>query len=225
MIGLKVLKRRRAVPAELALQFIGVPVANVSDCMSRLFAGGARLRPMHRGRPMSGPALTVRTRPGDNLMIHKALQMAAPGDIIVVDAGGDLTNALVGELMVGTAIHRQLGGFVIDGAIRDAKALREGDFPVFAAGVTHRGPYRDGPGEINVPIALDGMVIEPGDLIIGDDDGVLCVPFDHVQTVLAAARKKADAEAMIAKAIAAGQVDTAWIDATLNRLGCDIEAP
>lgn len=224
MIGFKVLKRRRAVPAELALQFIGVPVANVSDCMSRLFAGGARLRPMHSGRPMSGPALTVRTRPGDNLMIHKALQMAAPGDIIVVDAGGDLTNALIGELMVGTAIQRGLGGFVIDGAIRDARALREGDFPVFAAGITHRGPYKDGPGEINVPIAIDGMVIEPGDLIIGDDDGLLCVPFDHVQSVLAAARKKADAEAVMAKEIAAGQRDTAWIDATLKRLGCLIEA-
>jgi regulator of RNase E activity RraA len=223
MIGLKVLKRRRAVPAELAAQFIGVPVANVSDCMSRLFAGGARLRPMHSGRPMSGPTLTVRTRPGDNLMIHKALQMAAPGDIIVVDAGGDLTNALIGELMVGTALQRKLGGFVIDGAIRDSKALREGNFPVFAAGVTHRGPYKDGPGEINVPIAIDGMVIEPGDLIVGDDDGVLCVPFDHVQSVLAATRKKADAEAAMATAIAAGQVDTAWIDATLKRLGCLIE--
>ena len=223
MIGLKVLKRRRAVPAELALQFIDVPVSNVSDCMSRLFGGGAHLRPMHSGRPMSGPALTVRTRPGDNLMIHKALQMAAPGDIIVVDAGGDLTNAVIGDLVVGVAIQRGLGGFVINGAIRDAKALREGDFPIFAAGVTHRGSYKDGPGEINVPIAIDGMVIEPGDLIIGDDDGVLCVPFDHVQSVLAAARKKADVEAVKAKAIAAGQVDTAWIDATLKRLGCLIE--
>jgi len=223
MIGLKVLKRRRAVPAELALQFIGVPVSNVSDCMSRLFGGGAHLRPMHSGRPMSGPALTVRTRPGDNLMIHKALQMAAPGDIIVVDAGGDLTNAVIGDLVVGVAIQRGLGGFVINGAIRDARALREGDFPIFAAGVTHRGSYKDGPGEINVPIAIDGMVIEPGDLIIGDDDGVLCVPFDHVQSVLATARNKADAEAVKAKAIAAGQVDTAWIDATLKRLGCLIE--
>lgn len=223
MIGLKVLKRRRAVSAELAAQFIGLPVANVSDCMSRLFAGGARLRPMHSGRMMSGPALTVRTRPGDNLMVHKALHMAAPGDIIVVDAGGDLTNALIGELMVGTAIQRRLGGFVIDGAIRDAKALREGDFPVFAAGVTHRGPYKDGPGEINVPLALDGMVIEPGDLVIGDDDGVLCVPFDHVQSVLDAARAKSQAEAETVAAIAQGRVDTAWIDATLDRLGCPIE--
>mgnify|MGYP000114809805 CR=1 FL=1 len=89
MIGLKVLKRRRAVPVELALQFIDVPVSNVSDCMSRLFAGGARLRPMHSGIPMSGPALTVRTRPGDNLMIHKALTMAQPGDVIVVDEKND----------------------------------------------------------------------------------------------------------------------------------------
>lgn len=225
MIGLKVLKRRRAVPAELALQFIGVPVSNVSDCMSRLFGGGAGLRPMHSGRPMSGPALTVRTRPGDNLMIHKALQMAAPGDIIVVDAGGDLSNAVIGDLLVGVAVQRGLGGLVINGAIRDARAVREGDFPIFAAGVTHRGSFKDGPGEINVPIAIDGMVIEPGDLIIGDDDGVLCVPFDHVQSVLCAARKKADAEAVTAKAIAAGQLDTAWIDAKLNQLGCLIESP
>jgi regulator of RNase E activity RraA len=175
------------------------------------------------GAVTAGPALTVKTRPGEHLMIHKAILLAAPGDVIVVDGGGDLTNALIGELMVGTAIQRKLGGFVIDGAIRDAKALREGDFPVFAAGVTHRGPYRDGPGEINVPIALDGMVIEPGDLIIGDDDGVLCVPFDHVESVLDAARKKSEAEAATVAAIAAGQVDTAWIDATLNRLGCPIE--
>jgi regulator of RNase E activity RraA len=157
-------------------------------------------------------------------MIHKALQMAAPGDIIVVDAGGDLSNAVIGDLMVGVAIQRGLGGFVINGAIRDARAVREGDLPIFAAGVTHRGSYKNGPGEINVPIAIDGMVIEPGDLIIGDDDGVLCVPFDHVQSVLDEARKKADAEAVKAKAIAAGQFDTAWIDAALNRLGCQIEA-
>lgn len=223
MIGLKILKRRRAVPADLAARFIGLPVANVSDCMSRLFAGGARLRPMHNGRSMSGPALTVRTRPGDNLMVHKALHLAAPGDVIVVDAGGDLTNALIGELMVATAISRKLGGFVINGAIRDARALREGDFPVFAAGVTHRGPYKDGPGEINVPIAIDGLVIEPGDLVIGDDDGVLCVPFAQAEALHAATVAKSQAEAQMVAAIHAGQVDTAWIDATLARLGCEIE--
>lgn len=223
MIGLKILKRRRAVSAELAARFVDVPVANVSDCMSRMFAAGPGLQQMHSGGYMSGPALTVKTRPGDNLMIHKALWMASPGDVIVVDGGGDLTNALIGEIMVGIAIKRGLGGIVINGAIRDAGALADGDFPVFAAGVTHRGPYKDGPGEINVPIAIDGMVIEPGDLIIGDEDGVLCVPFDQAEALLAAAIKKSTDEAATIAAIQAGTLDIAWIDATLKRLGCEME--
>ena len=223
MIGLRILKRRRAVTAELVSQFIDIPVANVSDCMSRMFAGGPRLRPMHSGRFMSGAAFTVRTRPGDNLMVHKALQIASPGDVIVVDAGGDLTNAIIGEIMVGTAVGRGLGGFVINGAIRDAGALRQGDFPVFAAGVTHRGPYKDGPGEINVPVSIDGMLIEPGDLVIGDEDGFLSVPIDQAQALLQAAREKMRAEAAMVSAIAAGTQDFSWIDATLKRLGCEFE--
>ncbi len=108
-------------------------------------------------------------------MIHKAIALAQPGDVIVVDGGGDLTNALIGEIMVSYAATRGIAGFVIDGAIRDVDMIRAGTFPVYAAGVTHRGPYKDGPGEINVPIAIDGMVIQPGDLIVGDADGVLCV--------------------------------------------------
>jgi regulator of RNase E activity RraA len=223
MIGLRILKRRRAVSAELVSQFTDIPVANVSDCMSRMFAGGPRLRPMHSGRFMSGAAFTVRTRPGDNLMAHKALQIASPGDVIVVDAGGDLTNAIIGEIMVGTAIGRGLGGFVINGAIRDAGALRQGDFPVFAAGVTHRGPYKDGPGEINVPVSIDGMLIEPGDLVIGDEDGFLSVPIDQAQDLLQAAREKMRAEAVMVSAIAAGTQDFSWIDSTLKRLGCEFE--
>lgn len=221
--GLRILQRRRAVDLDLARQFLDVPVANVSDCMSRMTAAGARLRPMHAGGRMAGPALTIKTRPGDNLMIHKALQLAKPGDVIVVDAGGDLTNALVGEIMVGDAIQQGLGGFVMNGAIRDAAALRAGSFPVFAAGVTHRGPYKDGPGEINVPISIDGMVIEPGDLVIGDDDGLLCVPFDDVERLLAAARQKQAVEDKMVADIKAGRLDRAWVDETLARLNCFIE--
>ncbi len=221
--GLRILQRRRAVDLDLARQFLDVPVANVSDCMSRMTAGGARLRPMHAGGRMAGPALTIKTRPGDNLMIHKALQLAKPGDVIVVDAGGDLTNALVGEIMVGDAIKQGLGGFVMNGAIRDAGALRVGSFPVFAAGVTHRGPYKDGPGEINVPIAIDGMVIEPGDLVIGDEDGLLCVPFEDVERLLAAARQKQVVEDKMVADIEAGCFDRAWVDETLARLNCFIE--
>ena len=220
-IGFRILPRRRQVAAEWAERFRTLPVANLSDVMARMTAAGPRLRPMHRGGQMAGPALTVKTRPGDNLMIHKALSLAAPGDVIVVDAGGDLTNALIGELMLGTMVFRKLGGIVLNGAIRDSAELRRQDFPVYAAGVTHRGPYKDGPGEINVPVAIDGMVIEPGDLVLGDDDGLLCVPFDQVEAVHAAAVAKQAAEQKQAANIAAGTHDASWVDATLRRLGCE----
>ena len=223
MVGLQILKRQRRVSDALVKAFEPLPVANVSDCMTRMTAGGPRIRPMHKSGRLAGPALTVKCRPGDNLMIHKALNLAEPGDVIVVDAGGDLTNALIGEIMVTYAISRKLGGFVMNGAIRDVDMIGSGSFPVYAAGVTHRGPYKDGPGEINVPIAIDGMVIQPGDLVIGDADGVLCVPYADAETVLAAARKKGEAEAKTIQDIAAGKLDTSWIDQALRRIGCDPE--
>ena len=220
-LGFRILPRTRQVSADWVERFHDLPVANVSDVMSRMAAGGPRLRPMHSGGQMAGPALTVKTRPGDNLMIHKALALATPGDIIVVDGGGDLTNALIGELMLAQMVHRRLGGIVINGAIRDSAAIAAQPFPVFAAGVTHRGPYKDGPGEINVPIAIDGMVIEPGDLVLGDDDGLLCVPFGSVEAIHAAAAAKQAAEQKQAANIAAGTHDGSWVDATLRRLGCE----
>ncbi|WP_048439188.1 RraA family protein [Caenimonas sp. SL110] len=224
MIGLQILQRRRAVSLSLAQQFKTVPVANVSDCMSRMTASGARLKPMHGGGYMAGPALTVKARPGDNLMVHKALEMAVPGDVIVVDAGGELSNAIVGDIMVGWAVKLGLGGFVINGAIRDAGPLRAGSLPVYAAGVTHRGPYKDGPGEINVPISIDGMVIHPGDLMIGDEDGTLCVPYDDVEALLAAGINKSALEAKMVASMADGTYDSSWVDATLKRIGCTIHA-
>ncbi|MFA7668695.1 MAG: RraA family protein [Burkholderiaceae bacterium] len=222
-IGLQILKRRRAVDLQLARAFLDIPVANVSDCMWRMSAAGPDVRPMHAGGRMAGPALTVKARPGDNLMIHKALELANAGDVIVVDGGGDLTNALIGDIMVGEAIKRKLGGLVIYGAIRDSGEIATLSMPVFASGVTHRGPYKDGPGEINVPIAINGMIIEPGDLIIGDDDGVLCVPFDSVSSLLEAAREKQKVESKMVADIEAGKLDRSWVDATLERLGCHIE--
>ena len=220
-VGFRIQPRSRKVAPEVVARFRALPVANISDVMSRMTAGGPRLRPMHAGGGLAGPALTVKTRPGDNLMIHKAIALAEPGDVIVVDGGGDLTNALIGELMLAQMAKRGLGGIVLNGAIRDSAAIRAQGFPVFAAGVTHRGPYKDGPGEINVPVALDGMVIEPGDLILGDDDGLLSVPFDAVEAVQAAAGQKAAAEARQMANIEAGTHDASWVDATLRRLGCE----
>ncbi|GAC1340701.1 MAG: RraA family protein [Acetobacteraceae bacterium] len=223
-IGFSIAARtRRVSPAQIA-RARDLPVANVSDCMSRLTAGGPRLRPIHDKGVMAGPALTVRTRPGDNLMVHKALDLAQPGDIVVVDAGGDLTNAIIGELMQSYAIQRGLAGIVIDGAVRDVDALRAGSLPVYAAGVTHRGPYKDGPGEINVPVGIDGMVVEPGDLVIGDNDGLLCIPFAQVDAVLDAALAKQSAEAAQMADILANRSDRSWVDASLRRLGCSMDA-
>ena len=221
MVGFQILKRHRQVDPRHVQAFADIPVANVSDCMTRLTAGGPRLRPMHKGGRLGGPALTVKCRPGDNLMIHKALDLAVPGDIVVVDAGGDLTNSLFGELMLSYAMQRRLGGIVLNGAVRDIDVIAAGSFPLYAAGVTHRGPYKDGPGEINVPIAVDGMVIEPGDLILGDADGLLCVPFEDCERVLAASRDKVAQEKVTLANIAAGKHDTSWVDARLKAIGCD----
>src|SRR5262245_50839158 len=219
MIGFQIATRTRKVDAVIVEKFRSLPVANISDSMSRMTAGGARLRPMHSGGVLAGPAFTVKTRPGDNLMIHKALDLAEPGDVIVVDGGGDLTNALIGEMMVAHAQKRGLAGMVLHGSIRDYDSIHAGSWPVFAAGVTHRGPYKDGPGEINVSIAIDGMVIEPGDLVIGDGDGLLCVPFAQVEEVYKAAKAKNDAENKQITAIREGKSDRAWVDATLKKLG------
>ncbi|MEJ2122518.1 MAG: RraA family protein [Alphaproteobacteria bacterium] len=220
-IGFRILYRQRVAPKALIEAFSKLPVANVSDSMMRVTAGGPRLRPMHTSGGMAGPALTVRTRPGDNLMLHKAIDIAEPGDVIVVDAGGDLTNSLIGEMMVSHAIKRGVAGFVIDGAIRDADAFKKINLPIFAAGVTHRGPYKDGPGEINVPISLDGMVIKPGDIMIGDADGVLCVPLIEADEILEKSKAKLEAETRQMKAIAEGTNDRSWVDAALKARGCE----
>ncbi|MBM6550080.1 RraA family protein [Marinomonas ostreistagni] len=219
-LGFQILERKRVASDELIEAFTGLPVANVSDSMNRVFAAGPSLRPMHASGAMIGRALTVKSRPGDNLMLHKAIDMAQPGDVIVVDAGGDLSNALMGELMLAHAINRGVTGFVLNGAIRDLDAFVETNLPTFAAGVTHRGPYKDGPGEINVPVSIDGMIIEPGDIVIGDCDGVLAVPLDHAQAVLKSTLEKQDKEVTQMAAIKAGTNDRSWVDAALKAKGC-----
>jgi RraA family protein len=221
-IGFRVLTRHRAVTVEQVERYRNLPVANISDSMQRMTAGGAGLRPFHRGAALAGVALTVKCRPGDNLMLHHALNVAQAGDVLVVDAGGDLTNALIGELMLAFAQKKQLAGVIINGAVRDTASIAASDFPVYARGVTHRGPYKNGPGEINVPIAIDGMVVEPGDLIVGDADGVLCVPFDQVDAVYEQANARHLDEQSKLQAIAEGRNDRSWVLNALLALGCDL---
>jgi regulator of RNase E activity RraA len=223
MIGFHVHAHPGRVSPEIVRAFHGLPVANVSDVMSRMAGGGPLLLPRHSGNAMAGPAVTVKTRPGDNLMIHKAIDIAQRGDIIVVDAGGDLTNAVIGELMVAHARFRGIAGMVIYGAIRDAGTIRKGDFPVFSIGITHCGPYKDGPGTVNAPIALNGMMVAPGDLVLGDEDGVVAVPKAHAKAICDAAVKKAAAEEKQMQQTLTGSMDRSWIDRTLREKGCVVE--
>jgi RraA family protein len=206
----------------LVAEFAKMVTPHLSDSMERLYAGGPRLRPMHREGKLAGPAFTVKTAAGDNLLVHKALDSARPGDVIVVDAGGFLDNAIIGELMMTRAKQRGVAGIVIWGAIRDSAEIGAGTYPVFAAGVTHRGPYKNGPGEINVPIMMGGTPVSPGDIIVGDADGLVAVPQELAAQVLASAKAILAKETASMKQILAGTVDRAWVDKALKEKGYKI---
>lgn len=202
-------------------QYRNVVTPHISDNLNRIHAIGAQLRPFHKEGKLVGTAITIKTRPGDNLLVHKAIDMAEPGDVIVVDAGGDMTNAIVGEIMLRLARSKGIVGFIIDGAIRDSAAFINGDFPVYAKGITHRGPYKDGPGEINIPISVGGMLVSPGDLIVGDEDGLAVIPLEEAAEVLVKVRVQEKKEQEIMESIANGTVDRSWIDETLKQKGCE----
>ncbi len=208
-------------PSKALVQGLGEQVTpHLSDSMNRLQGASSEIRPMHNGATMAGVALTVRVAAGDNLMVHKAIDIAQPGDVIVVDAGGACEQAIIGDIMSTHAKSKGVAGFVIDGAIRDAGELAERDFPVFARGATHRGPYKNGPGEINVTVSIGGMIVHPGDIVIGDADGVVAIRPADSEAVLASARSIRAKEDAILKSIANGTIDRKWVDQALKERGC-----
>lgn len=218
--GYRINPRVDGPPRDLVEAFRAVPVPIAGDCLGRsVGAVGLRLYHGDIKTVLVGPAFTVRVRPGDNLMIHKAMLMAQPGDVIVVDGAGDVTQALVGGLMRTTAIARGLGGFVLDGALRDVAEWAEGGMPVFAKGHTHRGPSKDGPGEINVPVACAGLHVHPGDLMLGDADGVIAVPQADVAALLPLTQAQLAREATLREANARGASDPERFDAILRAKG------
>jgi RraA family protein len=157
----------------------GCLTGNVGDCLGRGAAMDSRIKGLSQGMKLVGPALTVKVPPIDNLMIHKALTLVKPGDVMVIDGGGDHSWALLGFLMVSTAIKLGLAGMIVDGCIRDAAEIRASGFPIFAAGINPNGPMKEGPGEVNHPISCGGQMVHPGDIIVADDDGVVVVPRNH----------------------------------------------
>lgn len=221
--GYRINPRAAGPDAETVAAFSDMPVAAIGDSMSRNI-GTVGLRQYHRRLEtvLCGPAVTVRVRPGDNLMIHKALMMVEPGDVLVIDGGGDVSQALVGGLIRTTCVAKRLGGLVIDGAIRDLCEWAEDGMPIFARGHTHRGPGKDGPGEVNVPVSCAGLVVMPGDLIVGDADGVIAVPADQAADVLAKTRAHLAKEEKIRESNRSGTSDPERFDAVLRAKGLPI---
>jgi RraA family protein len=207
---------------ELVEGFRGLPVANIADEMNRFFCVDARIKP-YNDKPLLGPAFTVKTRVADNLMLHKALELAQPGDVIIVDAQGDLANSITGEIMMTQAAVNGLAGVVIDGAIRDSEAMKDLDMAVFAAGVTPKGPYKDGPGEINVPVTCGGVVVNPGDIVVGDADGIVIISPEDAPIILEKSKAKLAKEQAIIQGIKDRiPRDKSWVDKGLSAAGCEI---
>lgn len=164
-----------------------LPAANVGDAMERFGIIDGAIAPVWRGARAVGPAYTVHTREGDNLGVHEALAAAPAGSVIVVNAGGLTKRALIGELMAGRALRKGIAGFVFDGAVRDGHDIGEMQMPVFARGLSPAGPYKSGPFRLQVDVAIGGVVVHPGDIIVADDDGVAVIPVDQLAEVVEAA--------------------------------------
>lgn len=205
-------------PAEVIEAFRSVVTPHISDNLQRL-SGVTGLKRFHRSRKLVGTAVTVKARPGDNLLIYKALMELQPGHVLVVDGGGDCTNALVGELIMQYAAARGCAGFVLDGAIRDTAAFYEADFPCYARGISHRGPYKMGPGAMNVPVSIGGQIISPGDIVVGDEDGVVAFPATQAGTLLEAIAVTAQIERTIMAEIGTGMREQVWLRKVLEPHG------
>lgn len=200
--------------------FRGLPAANIDDNMNRMFSLRG-LKPYNKA-PLLGTAFTVRVPAGNNLMFNRAIDLAQPGDVIVVDGGGYMERALCGEIMMSHAKKRGIAGFVINGCIRDVEATAEMDFPVYALGVNPNGPLKNGPGEINTPVVCGGMAILPGDILVGDADGLVVIrPEDAEEVAQKAAKQNAD-EKQILEKIEAQSWDRSGFAAALDKLGCEI---
>ena len=193
---------------------------DISDLLNRLYAVDPRIHcltgPEHA---ICGPACTVKVFPGDNLMVHKSLDIARPGDIVVVDAGASRTNAVLGDLISAKAKHRKIQGFVVDGLIRDLPAIEELDFPVYARGTTPIGPLHRGPGEINYPVCCGGIVVNPGDLIVGDAAGVIIVPLGIAEELIGRLEKHRASNKAYFEAVRRGEFSNAWVDGVLESQG------
>jgi 4-hydroxy-4-methyl-2-oxoglutarate aldolase len=214
-----IIRNFKRVPADLVAQAAQYQAAILADVNGRRGALNGRIQALRPRMKVAGPAFTVEVRPGDNLMIHAAIMLAEPGDVIVVDGKGDLSAALMGTIMMTAARQRGIAGVVIDGAVRDTLEIDEMDYPVFAAGFNPNGPTKNVAGRIGHPVSVGGVTVNAGDLIVADADGVLAVERDKVASLLPQARKKEEDEFARIAAIKAGDTTARWLVGALRAAG------
>jgi 4-hydroxy-4-methyl-2-oxoglutarate aldolase len=208
------------VDAGVVEQAARFPSSILADVAGRRGALHGRIAPLAPSMRFAGPALTVEVRPGDNLMIHAALAVAKPGDVILVDGKGDLSSALMGEIMSQQAVALGVAAVVIDGAVRDAEAIRELGFAMYAAGLNPNGPTKSVAGRLNHPISIGGVTVRPGDLVVGDGDGVTVIEREKAAAMLPLAAEKVAAETKrIADIKSRKALRPGWLDAALRAAG------
>ena len=207
-------------PAALVEGFRKFETADVSDVMNRLYAMDGEIRNRSNDKELLGVACTVKVYPGDNLMVHKMLDLVKPGDVVVVDCSGATSNAVLWDLVANKACHRGIAGFVIDGLIRDLDGIIETGLPVYARGVTPFGPLHRGPGEINTPISCGGVVVNPGDIIKADSTGIAVIPRPYASEILQRLRDSHDRLQAYVASVKRGDFSNDWVDEQLQENGC-----
>ena len=196
---------------------------DISDILNRMYTMSPEIRNLVNTRPLVGPALTVKVYPGDNLMVHKALDVAKPGDIVVVDTSGSQRNAVLGDLVTNKAKHRGIAGFIVDGLVRDLPGLLEADLPVYARGVTPFGPLHRGPGELNYPVSYGGIVVNPGDIICADMSGIAVVRREVSEETIMRLRAHRARMQQYVLDVKAGRFSNDWVDRQLMADHCLVE--
>ena len=211
-IGNVIIKDFSRPDPELVKQFEGMPVANIDDNMNRTAAADSSIKPVGYKGELVGTAFTVKVAQGDNLMLHAAMDLAKPGDVIVIDAGGFTNRAIFGELMATYMKSRGIKGIICDGAIRDYGGLAAlEDFKVYAKAAVPNGPYKNGPGEINTPIVCGGQIVHPGDIVVADDDGILFIKPEDAELLIKATKGTED-----------GTYIRPWVEEKLKETGTEI---